>query len=322
LVKIKESGFNYYFLSYSEESNSFIITEDPIKGSSYFEFRDDVLDEIKSLLPKLNTIANKNILIYEVEESNPFGGRSSSTWFFDEDEAEDYYDELCDSQGGRSSYDDDEGGMDYSMDTIERPFKDILCELYQDMSAKEFIDYVKSLDNDEELLEERAIELDGKGNAYAVQDSLTTQKTHDATGKSDISIKNGAKDSNLTTLEKDVAAKSVEVLKQMGKLDDINKEFNVSRGPDLVYMPVDDTVKVTPDNGAKPYKIKIPEALAKFKSYEYDLLEGNILALLNKDRIEECKKALEDNHIKITETITDNLNEFGYLENEAILLKF
>lgn len=321
MVKIKESGFKYYFLSYNENKKSFVITENPIKDTSYFEFRDDVLDEIKQLLPKLNAIADKDVQIWEVEESNPFGGSSSYSWFFSEDEAQDYYDELCNNQGGRSSYDDDEGGMDYSINEFEKPLKDILYELYQDMSAFEFINYIKDL-SEEEPLEERAIELDGKGHAYAVQDSLTTQKTHDATGKSDISIKNGAKDPNLTSLEKDVAIKSIEVLKQMGKLKDINKEYNVSRGPDLTYIPVEDAVKVTPDNGSKPYKIKIPEALAKFKSYEYDLLEDHIIALLNKERIDECKKALEDNQIKIVETITTGLGKFGYLENEAILLKF
>ena len=44
------------------------------------------------------------------------------------------------------------------------------------------------------------------------------------------------------------------------------KEYNVDHGPDLTYIPVEDTVKVTPDNGSRPYKIKIPEALSFLKS--------------------------------------------------------
>ena len=165
-------------------------------------------------------------------------------------------------------------------------------------------------------LTERALEI-GNGKVYAVQDAFYTRKTHDATGDRDIMIKNGDRDPSLTNTEKDVAKKSIEVLKQMGKLGDISKEYNVDHGPDLTYM-MDDTVKVTPDNGSKPYKIKIPEALSFLKSYEYDILDEGV-AIFNKDKVEECINSLKEN-FKI-EKITENLEKYGYLDNEVIILK-
>ena len=166
-------------------------------------------------------------------------------------------------------------------------------------------------------LTERALEI-GNGKVYAVQDAFYTRKTHDATGEKDIMIKNGDRDPGLTNTEKDVAKKSIEVLKQMGKLGDISKEYNVDHGPDLTYIPVEDTVKVTPDNGSKPYKIKIPEALSFLKSYEYDILDEAVAVYT---KVDECKKALQESFSAI-ETVSpaDNKN-FGYLENEVTIFK-
>ena len=105
---------------------------------------------------------------------------------FSEEEANDYYDELCGNQGGRSYYDDDEGGMDYSISEFEQPFKDVLYELSQDMSTEELIKYIELFDSDE--LTERALEI-GNGKVYAVQDALYTRKTHDNTGEKDFIVK-------------------------------------------------------------------------------------------------------------------------------------
>ncbi|MCF0126034.1 MAG: hypothetical protein HUJ68_09845 [Clostridia bacterium] len=69
---------------------------------------------------------DKLFTVYRVEESDPFYGNPDYTYFFYEGEAEDYYEELCDSQGGRSSYDDDEGGMDYSMEELELTYDEMV----------------------------------------------------------------------------------------------------------------------------------------------------------------------------------------------------
>ena len=323
--KIKENSLNNYeeespwfWIAYNETTKSYEVLQDPPKTkdyASYCEFERKYLDKITELFPKLNSIADKPVDIWDVVEDNPFGGTPSHNWFFSEDEANDYYDELCSHQGGRSSFDDDEGGMDYSIDEFEQPFKDVLYELSQDMNNEELIRYIESFDNDE--LTERALEI-GDGKVYAVQDAFYTRKTHDATGERDILIKNGDRDPSLTNTEKDVAKKSIEVLKQMGKLGDISKEYNVDHGPDLTYIPVEDTVKVTPDNGSKPYKIKIPEALSFLKSYEYDILDEAVAVYTKTD---ECKKALQESFSAV-ETVSpaDNKN-FGYLENEVTIFK-
>ena len=308
----------WFWIAYNETTKSYEVLQDPPKTkdyASYCEFERKYLDKITELFPKLNSIADKPVDIWDVVEDNPFGGTPSHNWFFSEDEANDYYDELCSHQGGRSSFDDDEGGMDYSVDEFEQPFKDVLYELSQDMNNEELIRYIEFFDNDE--LTERALEI-GDGKVYAVQDAFYTRKTHDATGERDIMIKNGDRDPSLTNTEKDVARKSIEVLKQMGKLSDISKEYNVDHGPDLTYIPVEDTVKVTPDNGSKPYKIKIPEALSFLKSYEYDILDEAVAVYTKAD---ECKKALQESFSAI-ETVSpaDNKN-FGYLENEVTIFK-
>ena len=320
-TKIKEDEEEespWFWIAYNETTKSYEVLQDPPKTkdyASYCEFNRKYLDKIIELFPKLNSIADKPVDIWDVVEDNPFGGTPSHNWFFSEDEANDYYDELCSHQGGRSSYDDDEGGMDYSIDELEQPFKDVLYELSQDMNNEELIRYIESFDSDE--LTERALEI-GNGKVYAVQDAFYTRKTHDATGERDILIKNGDRDPSLTNTEKDVAKKSIEVLKQMGKLGDISKEYNVDHGPDLTYIPVEDTVKVTPDNGSKPYKIKIPEALSFLKSYEYDILDEAVAVYTKAD---ECKKALQESFSAI-ETVSpaDNKN-FGYLENEVTIFK-
>lgn len=317
-IKENEEESPWFWLAYNESAHSYEVLQDPPKTkdyASYCEFERKYLDKIIELFPKLNSIADKPVEIWDVVEDNPFGGTPSHNWFFSEDEANGYYDELCSHQGGRSSYDDDEGGMDYSIDEFEQPFKDVLYELSQDMNNEELIRYIESFDNDE--LTERALEI-GDGKVYAVQDAFYTRKTHDATGERDILIKNGDRDPSLTNTEKDVAKKSIEVLKQMGKLGDISKEYNVDHGPDLTYIPVEDTVKVTPDNGSKPYKIKIPEALSFLKSYEYDILDEAVAVYTKAD---ECKKALQESFSAI-ETVSpaDNKN-FGYLENEVTIFK-
>lgn len=170
---------------------------------------------------------------------------------------------------------------------------------------------------DESTLEERAMEI-GNGKVYAVQDAFYTRKTHDATGNRDIWIKNGDKDPNLTSTEKDIARKSIEVLKQMGKLGDISKEYNVDHGPDLAYIPVEDAVKVTPDNGSQPYKIKIPEALSFLKSYEYDILDEAVAVYTKAD---ECKKALQESFSAVEAVSPADNKSFGYLENEVTIFK-
>lgn len=317
-IKEDEEESPWFWIAYNETTKSYEVLQDPPKTkdyASYCEFERKYLDKITELFPKLNSIADKPVEIWDVVEDNPFGGTPSHNWFFSEDEANDYYDELCSRQGGRSSYDDDEGGMDYSIDELEQPFKDVLYELSQDMNNEELIRYIESFDNDE--LTERALEI-GDGKVYAVQDAFYTRKTHDATGERDILIKNGDRDPSLTNTEKDVAKKSIEVLKQMGKLGDISKEYNVDHGPDLTYIPVEDTVKVTPDNGSKPYKIKIPEALSFLKSYEYDILDEAVAVYT---KVDECKKALQESFSAI-ETVSpaDNKN-FGYLENEVTIFK-
>ena len=317
-IKEDEEESPWFWLAYNESAHSYEILQDPPKTkdyASYCEFERKYLDKIIELFPKLNSIADKSVEIWDVVESNPFGDSSYSNWFFSEDEANDYYDELCGRQGGRSSYDDDEGGMDYSIDELERPFKDVLYELSQDMNNEELIRYIESFDNDE--LTERALEI-GDGKVYAVQDAFYTRKTHDATGERDIMIKNGDRDPSLTNTEKDVAKKSIEVLKQMGKLGDISKEYNVDHGPDLTYIPVEDTVKVTPDNGSKPYKIKIPEALSFLKSYEYDILDEAVAVYTKAD---ECKKALQESFSAVETVSPADNKSFGYLENEVTIFK-
>ena len=317
-TKIKENESPWFWLAYNNSAHSYEILQDPPKTkdyASYCEFNRKYLDKIIDLFPKLNFIADKPVEIWDVVESNPFSDHSSSNWFFSEEEANDYYDELCGNQGGRSSYDDDEGGMDYSIDELERPFKDVLYELSQDMSNEELIRYIELFDSDE--LTERALEI-GNGKVYAVQDAFYTRKTHDNTGEKDFIVKNGKKDPNLTNTEKDVARKSIEVLKQMGKLSDVSKEYNVDHGPDLTYIPVEDTVRVTPDNGSKPYKIKIPEALSFLKSYEYDILDEAVAVYTKAD---ECKKALQESFSAIETVSPADNKSFGYLENEVVIFK-
>ena len=166
-------------------------------------------------------------------------------------------------------------------------------------------------------LTERALEI-GNGKVYAVQDALFTRKTHDNTGEKDFIVKNGKKDLNLTNSEKDVAKKSIEVLKQMGKLSDVSKEYNVDHGPDLTYIPIEDTVRVIPDDGSKPYKIKIPEALSFLKPYEYDILDEAVAVYTKADK---CKKALQENFSAIETVSPADNKSFGYLENEVVIFK-
>lgn len=317
-AKIKENESPWFWLAYNNSAHSYEILQDPPKTkdyASYCEFNRKFLNKIIDLFPKLNSIADKPVEIWDVVESNPFSDHSSSNWFFSEEEANDYYDELCGNQGGRSSYDDDEGGMDYSINELERPFKDVLYELSQDMSNEELIRYIELFDSDE--LTERALEI-GNGKVYAVQDALYTRKTHDNTGEKDFIVKNGKKDLNLTNSEKDVAKKSIEVLKQMGKLSDVSKEYNVDHGPDLTYIPIEDTVRVIPDDGSKPYKIKIPEALSFLKSYEYDILDEAVAVYTKAD---ECKKALQESFSAIETVSPADNKSFGYLENEVVIFK-
>lgn len=166
-------------------------------------------------------------------------------------------------------------------------------------------------------LTERALEI-GNGKVYAVQDALYTRKTHDNTGEKDFIVKNGKKDLNLTNSEKDVAKKSIEVLKQMGKLSDVSKEYNVDHGPDLTYIPIEDTVRVIPDDGSQPYKIKIPEALSFLKPYEYDILDEAVAVYTKAD---ECKKALQESFSAIETVSPVDNKSFGYLENEVVIFK-
>ncbi|MCF0125571.1 MAG: hypothetical protein HUJ68_07435 [Clostridia bacterium] len=172
------------------------------------------------------------------------------------------------------------------------------------------------------LLDERAIELDN-GKAYAVQDGVITQKTHNALGDKDIILPNQVKDPRLTSNEKEIVKQTTDKLEKIGKLGDINTEFNVSHGPDIKYYPFDSSVKITPDNGKEPYKLKIPElqeALANFKNYDYDILEEGI-ALLNLEEKESVEKALSSK-FRITETVSGkDVKSYGYLENEAIIYK-
>lgn len=308
---------SYHWLAYNEDKRSFEILENCPKNCDSFCFWNDHLYKIEELLPKLNSIANKDVTFWDVTEDNPFGGRTHHNIFYSEYEADEYYDELCDSQGGRSSYDDDEGGMDYAIDAIEKPFKDMLPEFEAYLDDDDFIEFVNSIDLEEPTLKERAMEI-GNGKVYAVQDAFYTRKTHDATGDRDIWIKNGDKDPNLTSTEKDIARKSIEVLKQMGKLGDISKEYNVDHGPDLTYIPVEDVVKVTPDNGSQPYKIKIPEALSFLKSYEYDILDEAVAVYT---KVDECKKALQESFSAIETVSPADNKSFGYLENEVTIFK-
>lgn len=186
----------------------------------------------------------------------------------------------------------------------------------RDFAIDSFFDnYDKDLRYNE--LTERALEI-GDGKVYAVQDAFYTRKTHDATGKKDIIVKNGNRDPSLTNIEKDVAKKSIEVLKKMGRLGDVSKEYNVDHGPDLTYIPVEDTVKVTPDDGSKPYKIKIPEALSFLKPYEYDILDEAVAVYTKAD---ECKKALQESFSAIETINSINNKNFGYLENEVTIFK-
>lgn len=317
-AKIKENESPWFWLAYNNSAHSYEILQNPPETkdyASYCELEREYLDKIIDLFPKLNSIADKPVEIWEVVESNPFSDSSSSSWFFSEEEANDYYDELCGNQGGRSSYDDDEGGMDYSINELERPFKDVLYELSQDMSNEELIRYIELFDSDE--LTERALEI-GDGKVYAVQDALFTRKTHDNTGEKDFIVKNGKKDLNLTNSEKDVAKKSIEVLKQMGKLSDVSKEYNVDHGPDLTYIPIEDTVRVIPDDGSKPYKIKIPEALSFLKPYEYDILDEAVAVYT---KANECKKALQESFSAIETVSPADNKSFGYLENEVVIFK-
>lgn len=318
-AKIKENESPWFWLAYNNSTHSYEILQDQPKTkdyASYCELERKYLDKIIDLFPKLNSIANKPVEIWEVVKSNPyFSDSSSSFWFFSEEEANDYYDELRGNQGGRSYFDDDEGGMDYSIGEFEQPFKDVLYDLSQYMSNEELIRYIELFDSDE--LTERALEI-GNGKVYAVQDALYTRKTHDNTGEKDFIVKNGKKDLNLTNSEKDVAKKSIEVLKQMGKLSDVSKEYNVDHGPDLTYIPVEDTVRVIPDDGSKPYKIKIPEALSFLKSYEYDILDEAVAVYTKAD---ECKKALQESFSAIETVSPANNKNFGYLENEVVIFK-
>lgn len=211
---------------------------------------------------------------------------------------------------------DDEDSYDMRLGTARDPYE------YEKYGLNSFDELKKCYEEalaivKRDQLTERALEI-GNGKVYAVQDAFYTRKTHDATGEKDIWIKNGDRDPNLTNNEKDVAKKSIEVLKQMGKLSDVSKEYNVDHGPDLTYIPFEDAVKVTPDNGSKPYKIKIPEALSFLKPYEYDILDEAVAVYTKAD---ECKKALQESFSAI-ETVSpvDNKN-FGYLENEVTIFK-
>ncbi len=311
-----EEGFETVF--YDENEHCFKMVDDHYDTDKGLRLYPELAEKFHSILDLMNKLSDEEITIYTVTKDNPFGGSTEYYYFFYEGEAQDYYDELCSYQGGRSSFDDDDGGMDYGMGEETMTLKEFINEEAFNFDVEDVLAYIKSLPEPEETLKERAIELDN-GKAFAVQDSLYSQKTHDALGNKDIAIKNGSKDPHLTSLEKDVAVKSVEVLKQMGKLDDINKEYNVSHGPDLVYIPVEDAVKVTPDNGSRPYKIKIPEALSFLKFYEYDILDEGV-AVFSKDKIDECINSLKENKFEV-EKITENLEKYGYLKDEVIILK-
>lgn len=308
-----EEGFETVF--YDENDKTFKMVDDNYDTKVGLRLYPEMAEKFHSLLPKMNALADKEITIYNSYESNPFYDSTYDNYFFYEGDAQENYDENCGRQGGRGSYDDDEGGMDYGIDEYTITLKEFINGWYSgEFDVSDTFDYINNL---EASLEERAMEI-GNGKVYAVQDAFYTRKTHDATGDRDIWIKNGDKDPNLTSTEKDIARKSIEVLKQMGKLGDISKEYNVDHGPDLTYIPVEDTVKVTPDNGSQPYKIKIPEALSFLKSYEYDILDEAVAVYTKAD---ECKKALQESFSAI-ETVSpaDNKN-FGYLENEVTIFK-
>lgn len=84
----------------------------------------------KEILDTLNGHKDDEKYVYDVIESNPYYDGCSHSYFAHYDEAEEAYNDLVDSQDGRSSFDDDEGGMDYSLDSKKISVFDYAAKYY------------------------------------------------------------------------------------------------------------------------------------------------------------------------------------------------
>lgn len=80
-----------------------------------------------TLLPVFNAHKDDDIVYWGVKTSNPYYSSrfDSEDYFLFEDEADDQYDEYCTNQGGRSSFNDDDGGLDYSVEEYYSPLHEM-----------------------------------------------------------------------------------------------------------------------------------------------------------------------------------------------------
>lgn len=94
------------------------------RDEAYIQAPEEIL---KELLPIFNHHKDDDIVYWRVEAANPYYSSrfDNVDYFLFEDEADDQYDEYCDNQGGRSSFNDDDGGMDYSKEEYCYPLHKI-----------------------------------------------------------------------------------------------------------------------------------------------------------------------------------------------------
>lgn len=95
------------------------------------------LEEGKKLLQVLEQHKSDHIKYWTVTESNPFYDDEDIQYYLYEHEAQEQFDEFTASQMGRHSYDDDFGGMDYSVNAKE----DILANIFANFSAKDWLEF-------------------------------------------------------------------------------------------------------------------------------------------------------------------------------------
>ena len=94
---------------------------------------------LMDLLPMFNAHKDDDIVYWGVETSNPYYSSrfDNVDYFLFKDEADDQYDEYCANQGGRSSFNDDDGGLDYSEDEYCSP----LHEIFYLFSISDWLDF-------------------------------------------------------------------------------------------------------------------------------------------------------------------------------------
>ena len=87
-------------------------------------------------------------IFYDVVVIYPYYNNDSHSYFVYEEDADDAFDDLVEEQDGRSSFNDDDGGMDYSVDTLEVSLLEFALQYADDY--KELIEFVNKEDEEDD----------------------------------------------------------------------------------------------------------------------------------------------------------------------------